>query len=116
MTFKEAQEILFFIKYKKGFRIKISNADYPFLGYTLLTISEDTVETSRKSYLNLDEILPNDFVHRIFNELLNWERHEAGEFFKYKNITVFNPHMDVEILCRLEQEKQLINELIKKTL
>lgn len=98
MTYAEAARALDNIVYKKGFSIILENADSPFLGYTLLRIAEDGVETPRDSYIILDNMTENTFVHKVFNELLNWERHECGEFFKYKGVQIFNPHADVNVL------------------
>ena len=95
MNFDDAHRILAKIRYKPGFTIASNSWSYDTF---ILRISHVDVESPRIVYFCIGNISESDFVHRVYNELLNWERHECGEFFKYDGVAIFNPHSDVNKL------------------
>jgi hypothetical protein len=54
-------------------------------------VKASTKITNRAFKIMLEEV----FVKLVFNAILDFEVHEAGEFFKYNNKALFNPHKAV---------------------
>lgn len=94
MTIEDGWNILRTIKYKKGFTFELVGPNIA-TDIVCLKIQCEGVPSSRKSWMLLEDMSESDFVHRVFNEILNWERHEAGEFFLLDGIAVFSPHANV---------------------
>ena len=95
MKIEDAENLLKRITYKEGFDICI---DFIGPGEGALVISHKDVISTRTCNLFLAAMTYSDFVHKVYIELLDWERHECGEFFKYDNVAIFNPHTDVDLL------------------
>jgi hypothetical protein len=106
MTFDEAKQTLKILTYKPGFIIELNHSFGSFPELCTLTISQENVPGNKEVRLYVADMDRSTFVHRVFNELLNWERHEAGEFFRYDGVKIFNPHTDVDLLKFANEERR----------
>jgi hypothetical protein len=53
---------------------------------------------------------PGELVQTAFKAVLTFLEHEARENFKYKGVSVFDPHYDIEKLVELRSRPDAIQE------
>lgn len=46
----------------------------------------------------------NEIVRTAFKAVLTWQEHESREFFKYKNLSIFSPHLNIDDLVALSTQ------------
>lgn len=59
------------------------------------TIELHYMETISSYWYRLNE---SEMIDILYGVILNMEKHEASEFFRYKNKKVFNPHKNESIM------------------
>ena len=98
MKLEEAQNWLAVISYK-NYNLSIEEKeDKIFL--VCVRIDEDSI-TGIKDYrttreiMNIDNMDATAFVHKVFGYLLGLAQHEVCEFFKFRDVAIFNPHASV---------------------
>lgn len=68
-------------------------------------VQEDTytgkpaMQEGRKWFVS-NHCKPSDVVRTAFKAVSTWAEHEARESFKYKNVRVFSPHLNLEALVQ----------------
>lgn len=83
-----------------GFHLWISGMETD--SYT----DEPSLQEGRKWFVSRD-CTPSDVVRTAFKAVVTWSEHEARESFKYKDIRVFNPHLDIEAMVARARKKGL---------
>jgi hypothetical protein len=87
-----------------GFHIWISGMETD--SYT----GEPSLQEGRKWFVSRD-CTPSDVVRTAFKSVVTWAEHEARESFKYKDVRVFNPHLDIEAMVARAKKKGLPEDL-----
>ena len=91
------------VRYKKGWRIELVPALSQEVCFRVIYETDD-VETrdriivgARPVGMNVEMLRRGEeyVIRCLFEAIMQAERHEAAEYFKYKGVTVFNPHATV---------------------
>lgn len=61
----------------------------------------------RKWFLS-EHMTKSEIVGTAFKAVLSAEEHECRESFKYKNQPIFGPHIDVDVLANIYEDKEKI--------
>ncbi|TAJ97178.1 MAG: hypothetical protein EPO10_17720 [Reyranella sp.] len=109
MTSQEIKEIVSSITYKPDWAIKVGkDGDRLFLQATVA--GEDsvtacpTVWKTGKRYLSL-HMSRQEVVGAVFGLIKDAEEHEMREWFRYRGASIFNPHLDPDVLAEVARKK-----------
>src|SRR5271154_5663927 len=102
MTVKEAQKIIENVRYRGGLRVFLSEENEA-IKMAIRDTRLDAFESGMLFPITSIHIFPTwalanmeekDLVRLIFNNICKMETHEAGEWFRFKGKTIFNPHSE----------------------
>jgi hypothetical protein len=113
-THNELNAIVASITYKPGWEIIFSSDSdgRPFIQIAASTLdsisNEMTAWKSGKSYLS-PHMCTQEVVGAVFGQIRAAEEHEMKEFFRYKGASIFNPHLDPDVLAEVAKKKSSFN-------
>jgi hypothetical protein len=119
MTYEEMVSIVSNIAYRPGWAILIGKdrSERPFVQIAVSEESEASLspftgkrETwkSGKPYLS-PHMCRQEVVGAVFGTIKAAEDHEMKEWFRYKNASIYNPHLDSDALAELARKKVNFN-------
>lgn len=119
MTYDEMTEIVQNISYRPGWTILIGKdlSDRPFVQISVSEESEASLSPftgarepwkSGKHYLS-PHMCRQEVVGAVFGAIKAAEDHEMKEWFRYKNASIYNPHLDPDALAELARWKNNFN-------
>lgn len=113
MEFEEILDIVESISYKKGWDIRLHvpagiNSN-PYVQVSATTpcsmTGEPTPWKSGKQYLSW-HMCKQEIVSAVYGLIERAELHECREFFRYKGASIFNPHLDPDVLAQVARKKE----------
>lgn len=119
MTHKEMAEIAGSITYKPGWEIGLwadtryrgEHRPYVQIGATTQDSTGDHALVPWKSgklYLS-PHMSRQEIVSAVFGLIADAEMHEAREWFRYKGASIFNPHLDPDVLAEVASKRSSFN-------
>ena len=113
MIFSEIEEIVFACTYKPGWKIFLYDDGRPYIQIEACTLdsTNPTVSAqwkSAKTYLS-HHMCRQEIVGAVFQSIERAELHEMREFFRYRGISIYNPHLDPDELVKLARLKSSFN-------
>ena len=113
LTIEEMQSLVKACTYKPGWEIIFDNdGERPFIqvaATTLCSVSgEPAAWKSGKTYLS-PYMCRQEVVSAVYGAIEKAELHEIREFFRYKGASIFNPHLDPDVLAEVAKKKESFN-------
>lgn len=114
MTLNEITQIVNAITYKDGWGIhcftNINKDIYIQISATTpcSVTREPTHWKSGKTYLS-KFMCRQEIVAAVYGAIEKAELHEIREFFRYKGASIFNPHLDPDVLAEVAKKKSSFN-------
>lgn len=124
MTMKEIAELVHSCTYKLGWYVNLRfdetslspispEPGRPYLQlYVVGTLDsvtgEPTVWRSGKKYLSR-HMCRQEIVGAVFGLIKDAEMHEVHEWFRYKGASIFNQHLDPDVLAEVAKKKSSFN-------
>ena len=109
-TLKEIEEIVNNINFCNWIFYIGSKNDVPYLQVQFIAANNDTgiveLQKCRKWQLSY-YMTTSEIIRTAFKAVLAAVEHEAAENFLYKNVRIFNPHVDVEALVEIAQSDKI---------
>jgi hypothetical protein len=120
LTREGMAEIIGNITYKPGWEILLGQSDGR--PYVQLAVSEESDLTldptgkttertpwkSAKRYLS-EHMCRQEVVGAVMGLITDAELHEVREWFRYKGASIFNPHLDPDVLAEVARKKASFN-------
>ena len=117
MAPEELLELVRSISYKPGWTINLHLWDDPTKSYIQLSVDEtsdasldsskrDGTRTpwkSAKRYLS-KHMCKQEVVGAVFGLIKDAELHEVHEWFRYRGASIFNPHLDPDVLASVARK------------
>lgn len=110
LTLEDIQEVVFDIDYKEGYGIRIGEDEGRF--YIQVITSRPCSITGRigegrggKRFLS-KYMCKSEIVLQVLGAFLAYEEHEAREWFRYKHVQIFSPHLDPDKLAEFVEKEQ----------
>ncbi|TPJ33660.1 hypothetical protein [Mesorhizobium sp. B2-8-3] len=116
MTLQEIVEIIGRITYKPGWSLLLGwDGGRPYLQVEVSTEAEASLDSqkrdgtrepwkSRKQHLSL-HMCRQEVVGAAFGLIKDAELHEVHEWFRYRGASIFNPHLDPDVLAEVARKK-----------
>lgn len=116
MTLQEIVSIIGSVTYKPGWSVLMGFSEKrPYVQLEVSTISDATLDSykrdgtrtpwkSAKRYLS-EHMCRQEIVGCIFGLIKDAELHEVHEWFRYKGASIFNPHLDPDVLVEVAKRK-----------
>lgn len=122
MTMVDIKNIVSVITYKPGWGIGLYYDEDKSSAYVQLTVDEisdaslDSVSRdgtrvpwkSGKRYISW-HMSRQEIVGVVFDLIKGAEMHEVHEWFRYKNASIYNPHLDPDVLVDVARKKSSYN-------
>jgi len=120
MTNDEIREIVEKCTYKPGWTILVKESgDRLFIQISVSEESDASLDSasrdgtrvpwkSGKRFLS-QHMCRQEIVGVIFGLIKQAELHEVHEWFRYKNASIFNPHLDPDVLAEVARRKSSFN-------
>lgn len=119
MTFEETLRTVSRITYKPGWSVRINQDSYGGRPYIQLDVdvrsdatldptgqtSERTPWRSAKRYLS-PHMCKQEVVGAVMGLITDAEMHEVREWFRYRGDSIFNPHLDPDVLAEVAKKKE----------
>lgn len=115
MTFEEIQELVSRITYKPGWFV-LSGLDgaRPYIQIEVDETAEASLDSvardgtripwkGAKRYLSL-HMCRQEVVSAVYGAIEAAELHEVREWFRYRNASIFNPHLDPDVLAQVARK------------
>lgn len=114
------------ITYKPGWSIQFNRGkelnsafDRPYVQLSVYTESDATLDSvsrdgtrvpwkSGKRFLS-QHMCRQEIVGTIFDLIKSAEMHEVHEWFRYKGASIYNPHLDPDVLVTIAKKKSSFN-------
>jgi len=115
MTYEDILEIVSQITYKPGWSLLVGrDGDRPFLQVAVDATSDASLDShsrdgsrvpwkSGKRHLSL-HMCRQEVVGAAFALLKDAELHETHEWFRYRGASIFNPHLDPDVLVKVARK------------
>lgn len=116
MTLEEIAEITSRITYKPGWALLLGvDGERPYLQVSVSAEAEASLCSQRrdgtrepwksgKRYLSL-HMCRQEVVGTAFDLIKAAELHETHEWFRYRNASIYNPHLDPDVLAAVAKRK-----------
>lgn len=109
MSHLQVKEIVSSITYKPDWVIKVGkDGDRLFIQATVAgddsVTGLPTVWKTAKRYLS-PHMVRQEVVSAVFGLIADAEMHEAREWFRYRGASIFNPHLDPDVLAEVARKK-----------
>jgi hypothetical protein len=120
MEYTDIQNILRNISYKPGWKIGwFGDAKGLYVQLSVDETSDATLDSvsrdgtrvpwkSGKRYLST-HMCRQEVVGAVFDLIKGAEMHEVHEWFRYKNASIYNPHIDPDVLVNIAKKKASFN-------
>lgn len=113
MTRSEMSHILLSCTYKPGWTLLIDMcAPRPYIQWEVVgqdsVTREPTSWRTGKRYLS-EHMCRQEVVATAFNLALTAEEHECREWFRYKGSSIYNPHLDPDVLADVASKAASFN-------
>lgn len=113
LTIEQMKSLVEACTYKPGWEIIFDNdGERPFVqiaATTLCSVSgEASAWKSGKTYLS-PYMCRQEVVSAVYGAIEKAELHEVREFFRYKGASIFNPHLDPDVLAEVAKKKESFN-------
>lgn len=120
MNLTEMAEIVHNCSYKPGWYVAVRiNEDRPYIQLCITEESDSSLDSvtrdgtrtpwsSGKRYLS-EHMCRQEVVGAVFGLIKDAEEHEMREWFRYKNASIFNPHLDPEALVTVAKVRRNFN-------
>lgn len=113
LTIEQMKSLVGACTYKPGWEIIFDNdGERPFVqiaATTLCSVSgEASAWKSGKTYLS-PYMCRQEVVSAVYGAIEKAELHEIREFFRYKGASIFNPHLDPDVLAEVAKKKESFN-------
>lgn len=113
LTIEQMKSLVEACTYKPGWEIIFDNdGERPFVqiaATTLCSVSgEASAWKSSKTYLS-PYMCRQEVVSAVYGAIEKAELHEIREFFRYKGASIFNPHLDPDVLAEVAKKKESFN-------
>ncbi|WP_062120293.1 hypothetical protein [Aureimonas sp. AU40] len=120
MTIDEIREIVSAITYKPGWTLSVGlDGNRPFIQASVSIESDLTADPTRKTtertpwksgkrYLSTF-MCRQEIVGAVFGMIKDAEEHEVREWFRYRNASIFNPHLDPDVLVTIARKAASFN-------
>jgi hypothetical protein len=113
LTFEQMQQIVGEITYKPGWTITLSTDGHrPYLQIGATTLDSVTQEIvpwrGAKAYLS-PHMCRQEVVSEVFHLIERAELHEMREFFRYRGASIYNPHLDPDVLVPIARKMASFN-------
>lgn len=109
ITIDEMEKIVNTISYKPGWFINFHYDGRPYIQISATTLDSITLTPSSwksgKTYLS-QHMCKQEIVSAVYGAIEKAELHEVREFFRYKNVSIFNPHLDPDALVEIAKYKK----------
>lgn len=116
MTYYELREWLAEVSYK-DWRITFGGGGLrPYLqvvGAGTCNVTGAPIQWSGRKWFLSTHMVKSEVIQTAFKAVLTAEEHEARENFKYKGVTIFDPHYDVDKLVALRSQPDALDERIE---
>jgi hypothetical protein len=116
MTLQEIIEIVGRVTYKPGWTILMGlDGERPYIQVEVSEVSDASIDSylrdgtrtpwkSGKRYLSL-HMCKQEVVGVIFDLIKAAEMHEVHEWFRYRGASIYNPHLDPDVLVGVARKK-----------
>ena len=112
MKIDEMQSIVAACSYKPGWVIQLHTEDRPYIQIAATTpcsvSGQDVAWKSGKTYLSL-HMCRQEVVSAVYGAIEKAELHEVREFFRYRGSSIFNPHLDPDVLAEVARYSSNFN-------
>lgn len=119
MTYDEMKELVNQCSYKPGWTILHSYDGRPFIQLSVSVESYATLDShkrdgtrapwkSGKRYLSL-HMCRQEVVGAVFALIKDAEMHEIHEWFRYRDASIYNPHLDPDVLSIIARRESSFN-------
>lgn len=119
MGYEDIANIVNQIRYKPGWTIKFRwlPEDRPFIQIEVSELSDASLSPftgereawkSGKHYLS-KHMCRQEIVGAVFGAIKAAEEHEMREWFRYKGASIYNPHLDPDVLAEVAKKKTSFN-------
>lgn len=113
LTVEEIREIVESITYKPQWNILLGDdGERLFVQIEATTLDsrtkEETTWKSGKTYLS-PFMCRQEIVGAVFGTIEKAELHEMREFFRYRGVSIYNPHLDPDALAEVAKKKESFN-------
>jgi hypothetical protein len=113
MTLEEMREVLSRVGYP-GYTFQIADATgAPWLQITctaLCNVTDVPMKWRGRKWMLSYHMTDGELVQTAFKAVLTAQEHEAREQFKYRGVSIFDPHYDVERLVALRTDPTSVKE------
>lgn len=109
MNISDMQQLIAQITYKPGWSLSlhVDAGDRPYLQIEATTLDSCTLQPttwrSGKTYLSVF-MCRQEIVSAVYGAIEKAELHEIREFFRYKGASIFNPHLDPDVLAQVARK------------
>lgn len=125
LKFRDMQEIVWAITYKPGWNIYVRvegdlrTGGRPYIQLRVDERSDSTLDPtgktqertewkSGKRYLSY-HMCKQEIVGAVMGLITDAEMHEVREWFRYKGASIFNPHLDPDVLAQVAKKASSFN-------
>lgn len=116
MTKGTMAAIVYAITYKPGWHVsfKTPDDDRPYVQLEVSTLSDATLDPTGKSiertpwksgkrYLS-EHMCSQEIVGAVLGLIQDAEMHEVREWFRYRGASIYNPHLDPDVLVQVARK------------
>lgn len=112
MTGHELQALVEQCTYKPGWTLLFNSDDRPYVQWEVEGLDSISKQPTRwrsgKRYLS-SFMCRQEVVAAVFSLALAAEEHEAREWFRYKGASIYNPHLDPDVLAQVAKKAESFN-------
>ena len=113
LTIEQMKSLVEACTYKPDWEIIFDNdGERPFVQIAATTLCSASGEASAwksgKTYLS-PYMCRQEVVSAVYGAIEKAELHEIREFFRYKGASIFNPHLDPDVLAGVAKKKESFN-------
>jgi hypothetical protein len=106
MTKVELVDILKLVEYKNGFSFVVGDDYIQLQEYTECNRSGEPYLSKGRKWKWSQFMTKSEVVTTALKAVLQYEEHEARENFKYKGLSIFDPHYDIDSLFDLRSREK----------
>lgn len=113
LTVEQIQEIVAACTYKPDWKINLhDDGERMYIQIEAKSLDSQTLQPcgwkSGKTYLS-PFMCRQEIVGAVFSAIEKAEIHEMREFFRYRGASIFNPHLDPDVLAQVAKKKESFN-------
>lgn len=103
MTKEDLKDILQTVSYKDGFSFLVGDDYIQLQEITTCNRSGEPYHSKGRKWKWSQFMTKSEVVTTCMKAVLQYEEHEARENFKYKGLSIFDPHYDVDVLYNIRR-------------